>query len=153
MSATGLFSPALVIDASLAVWAVLPSMQDEGVDAIGTFIKWRTEGRGLVAPMLWLAEATSAVRQAIYLKRLSEQKGQEAISRIFALEIETREADESLCKAALTWASHLQQVRAYDAFYLALAERLQTEFWTADKRLANAAQQLGATWVHWIGES
>jgi predicted nucleic acid-binding protein len=103
--------------------------------------------------MLWLAEATSTIRRATHLKRISEQKGQEAITRIFALEIETIPADESLCKAALTWANRLQQVRAYDAFYLAVAERLQTEFWTADKRLVNAAQQLGASWVHWIGES
>lgn len=153
MSATGLSSPGLVIDASLAVWAVLPSMQDEGVDALGAFFKWHTEGRRLVAPMLWLAEATSTIRRAAYLKRLSEEKGQEAIGKIFALDIETMPADESLCKAALTWATRLQQARAYDAFYLALAERLQTEFWTADRRLANAAQQLGVNWVRWIGES
>lgn len=153
MNATGLFSPALVIDASLAVWAVLPSMQDEGVDTLAALVKWRAEGRQLVAPMLWLAEATSTIRHATFLKRLSELKGQEAVSKIFALEIETIPADESLCQAALNWATRLQQVRAYDAFYLALAERLQTEFWTADKRLANAAQQLGVNWVHWIGES
>ncbi|MDQ5824335.1 MAG: type II toxin-antitoxin system VapC family toxin [Chloroflexota bacterium] len=153
MSATGLFSPALVVDASLAVWAVLPPMQDEGVDALGAFVKWHSEGRRLVAPMIWLGEATSTIRRAVYLKRISEHKGPEAISKIFALDIETIPADESLCKAALGWATRLQQVRAYDAFYLALAERLQTEFWTADKRLANAAQQLGVNRVHWIGES
>lgn len=153
MSATGLSSRGLVIDASLAVWAVLPSMQDEGVDAIGAFAKWHTEGRRLVAPTLWSAEATSSIRRAVYLKAISEQKGHEAIGKIFALSIETSPADELLCKAALSWATRLQQVRAYDAFYLALAERLQVEFWTADRRLANAAQQLGVNWVHWIGES
>jgi predicted nucleic acid-binding protein len=69
------------------------------------------------------------------------------------IEVQTQPIDLSLCRAALNWASRLQQRRAYDALYLALAERMQTEFWTADKRLANAAQQLGVTWVHWIGES
>jgi predicted nucleic acid-binding protein len=153
MSATGQSLPALVIDANLAVWAVLPSMQDEGVDALGAFMKWHAEARQLVAPMLWLAETTSVIRRAVYLRRLSEQKGYEAIEKVFALGIETIPDDERLCKAALGWATRLQQVRAYDAFYMALAERLQAQFWTADKRLANAAQQLGVNWVHWIGET
>lgn len=152
MSATGLSSPALVIDASLAVRAVLPSMRAEDVDALGAFVKWHTEGRRLVAPMLWLAEATSTIRRATYLKALSDEKGQEAIDKIFTLGIEMIPADESLCKAALRWATRLQQPRAYDAFYLALTDALQAEFWTADRRLANAAQQLGANSVHWIGE-
>lgn len=152
MSAIGLSSPALVIDANLSVWAVLPSMQDEGVDALGAFMKWHAEGRRLVAPVLWSAETTSVIRRAVYLKRLSEQKGYEAIEKVLALGIETIPDDQTLCKAALSWATRLQQARAYDAFYIALAERLQAEFWTADRRLANAAQQLGVNWVHRIGE-
>jgi hypothetical protein len=48
--------------------------------------------------------------------------------------------------------NRLGQSKAYDAFYLALAERLKAEFWTADQRLANGARQLGANWAHWIGE-
>jgi predicted nucleic acid-binding protein len=75
-----------------------------------------------------------------------------AIDDLFLLEVETQPLDISLCKAALEWATRLQQSRAYDAFYLALAERLQAEFWTADRRLANGAQQLGVKWVRWIGE-
>jgi hypothetical protein len=26
------------------------------------------------------------------------------------------------------------------------------ELWTADQRLANGAQQVGVTWVHWVDE-
>ena len=57
------------------------------------------------------------------------------------------------CQSALRWAARLNQARAYDAFHLALAEELGAEFWTADRRLANAAQRAGATWAHWIGET
>lgn len=76
-----------------------------------------------------------------------------ATEDLFALEVEMLPLDNALCKSALRWAERLQQSQAYDAFYIALAEHLQTDFWTADKRLANATQQLGLTWVHWIGES
>jgi len=33
-----------------------------------------------------------------------------------------------------------------------LAEELGATFFTADKRLANSAQQLGVGWVYWIGK-
>ena len=35
---------------------------------------------------------------------------------------------------------------------LALAERLETEFWTMDERLANRCKDLKLAWVHWVGE-
>jgi predicted nucleic acid-binding protein len=44
------------------------------------------------------------------------------------------------------------RVAAYDCFYLALAQRLDTEFWTADRPLSRAALQADAPWVKWIGE-
>jgi predicted nucleic acid-binding protein len=90
---------------------------------------------------------------SLYAKRISAEQAYTAVEDLYLLEVETQPLDINMCKAALEWATRLQQRRAYDAFYLALAERLQTEFWTADKRLANAAQQLGANWVRWIGES
>ena len=53
-----------------------------------------------------------------------------------------------LDRLALRWAGRLGQTVAYDAHYLALAETLGCDFWTADRRLAEAA---GVSWVHWIG--
>jgi predicted nucleic acid-binding protein len=64
-----------------------------------------------------------------------------------------------LCRPAFAWASRLEQHTTYDAgckehsFYLALAERLGASLWSADQRLVNRAHQLGADWVHWIGEA
>ncbi len=60
--------------------------------------------------------------------------------------------DTSLCLAALTWAERLGQTKAYDAFYLALAEGLSAEFWTADKRLARRARHAGADFVRLLGK-
>jgi len=38
---------------------------------------------------------------------------------------------------------------SYDAYYLALAEQLGAEFWTADRRLSRAVQS-HLDWVHLI---
>jgi predicted nucleic acid-binding protein len=55
-------------------------------------------------------------------------------------------------RTALDWAERAGQAKAYDAQYLALAEEMRAEFWTADERLVRDVQQAGADWAHWIGE-
>jgi hypothetical protein len=36
--------------------------------------------------------------------------------------------------------------------YVAIAELMNAELWTADKRLYHGIKQVGIEWVHWIGE-
>lgn len=50
--------------------------------------------------------------------------------------------------AALVWSRRLRRGNAYDSAYLALAEALGAELWTADRRLTNAA---GQPWIHYLG--
>ncbi len=42
---------------------------------------------------------------------------------------------------------------AYDAQYLAVAERCGATFWTADRRLLERTRQCGVAWVRLINES
>jgi predicted nucleic acid-binding protein len=84
---------------------------------------------------------------------IAAERAREAVEDLFALEIETAPLDAPLSRSALAWAERLGQSRAYDGFYLALAEGLGAEVWTADRRLANGAQKVGAAWVHWIGDT
>jgi predicted nucleic acid-binding protein len=72
---------------------------------------------------------------------------------LLSIDIELVSLSDALCRSAFEWALRLGQSRAYDAFYLAVAEAQQVELWTADRRLANGAHQIGALWVHWIGEA
>jgi predicted nucleic acid-binding protein len=51
---------------------------------------------------------------------------------------------------AFAWTRRLNRVAAYASFYLAVAEELGCELWTADKRLANAVSQ---PWVRFAGAS
>jgi predicted nucleic acid-binding protein len=103
--------------------------------------------------MLWLAEGVSAIRRAVFAGRVSEPTGNQALEDLLALPVDTRPITAAHCRAAMAWAKRLGQARAYDAFYLALAEELTAEFWTADRRLASGAAQAGAPWAHWIGEN
>jgi len=52
-----------------------------------------------------------------------------------------------LHRRALQLAEALSLPAAYDAHYLALAERVGAEFWTTDRRLANKVRE-ALPWVH-----
>ena len=52
---------------------------------------------------------------------------------------------------ALELASQLSRGAAYDAHYLALAETLGCEMWTADGRFYQAASPVARS-VRWVGE-
>jgi predicted nucleic acid-binding protein len=49
----------------------------------------------------------------------------------------------------MLWTLRLNRAAAYDSFYLALAERLGCNLWTADRRLWQA---VSAGWVRLVGE-
>ena len=152
MSVTRRESQPLVIDASVAVWVVVPVLGGLKLDLVGKFRDWHTQGLQLMAPSFWLAECTSSIRRGVYAKVITHEEANQAMLDLFSLEVDTLPIDQELCLAALEWAARLGQSRAYDACYLALAERLGTELWTADSKLANGARQVGADWVRWVGE-
>ena len=151
MSATFPPSPIVVVDANVAIGAILPVLS-AGVDMLEQFAGWRREGVRLVAPMLWLAVCVSVIRRSVHEQAISPGEGRVAIEDLFALEVETMPLDEKMCRSAFAWAERLGQAKAYDGLYLALAERLGAEMWTTDERLVREAQQAGVAWVQWIGE-
>jgi predicted nucleic acid-binding protein len=140
----------MVIDASLAVRAIFPI--GDGAE-LRQLERWRQENRILFVPDLWLAETTSAIRRMAFSGLITAPEGRRGVQDLFALGVQIIAADAPLCAAAYQWAERLSQSKAYDGFYLALAERLSVEkdspveFWTADRRLSNQAQQAGVSWV------
>jgi predicted nucleic acid-binding protein len=151
MRRTSPSSSGIVIDSNLAVWAVLPMLSR--VDVLGHFGRWHREATRLFAPVLWVAESVSAIRGGLYARVISDDEGRKALDDLFDLGVETLTMNIDLCRSAIEWAGRLGQRKAYDSFYLALAEELGVEFWTADRRLASAAQQAGMSLAHWIGEA
>lgn len=150
MATLPIVSSTIVIDANLAVWAVLPNVAEENV--LDLFTDWHKASVTMHAPELWLAEATSVIRRLVYHKLISLEQGEAAMEDLFALGIETVHLDLELYQQAFKWAERLRQSKIYDSLYIALAEHLHAELWTADKRLVNAVNQLGENWIHWVGE-
>ncbi len=101
--------------------------------------------------MLWFVESVSAIRKAVFARAITGSEGQAALADLLRLGAEPFAIDSGQCRSALHWAERLGQSRAYDGFYLALAEKLDAPLWTADKRLANPARQAGIAWVHSVG--
>lgn len=100
----------------------------------------------LYAPALWLYEVTSALCKMVHFQQLTVSEGQQLLILVHQLEIETVAPDENQTQRAFVWTGRLNRAAAYDSFYLALAETLGCDLWTADKRLFNAANR---PWVRW----
>jgi predicted nucleic acid-binding protein len=143
-------SPRLIVDANVCVWGVL--YPPVGRDVRPWLRRWSDEGRDLIAPSLWLAEVASAIRAVVHQRTVSSIVGEQALQEVLGLGVTLVPLDADLTRAAYAWSERLGQRRAYDGFYLALADREGAELWTADERLANSARAAGVDWVHWIGE-
>lgn len=138
-----------VVDANVAVKTVL-SLNDS---LIAFWEKVDREQITPCAPRLWISEITFSIRFLVSHKELSQEDAEVALRTIYRLRFDIINEDEELSMRALELAGKLGQARAYDAFYLALAEKMAVEFWTTDERLANRCRKdLKLGWVRSIGE-
>lgn len=138
----------VVVDSNLVAATLLPLPYRP--QARAKLLAWREVGEDLVAPTLMEYEVCSAVRRVVRAGWIEAEEARDALARMRRLAIRTVPPTTELHQAALQWAQRLGRSRTYDAQYMALAEELRADFWTADKALARAAQQAGASWVHCI---
>ncbi len=136
-----------IVDASLVVKAILPNPEEAACRAVLE----RLWGAQLVAPALWVYEITSTFARAVHFEQLTEDEGRAAINQAFALGIQFILPDETQSLLAYQWTLKLNRAAAYDSFYLAIAEALEAEFWTADQRLFRSLEPEGLKWLHWSG--
>jgi predicted nucleic acid-binding protein len=139
-----------VIDANLVVALVLPLPYSD--QATQKIVVWKQSGLALLAPILLEYEIAAVLRKAVVAQLLTTDLALEAMGKVLDLNIQRLAPTAHLHERAFHWADRLGHAKAYDAHYLALAEQEGAELWTADRRLANGAQQAGVHWVHWIGE-
>jgi predicted nucleic acid-binding protein len=138
----------LVVDASVAFRLIAPGPDQECVR--GLWSQWQSAGVDLQAPVLWLYELASAFCKAVYHRGLTPPEAREALTIAQDLDVALIPPDDTQIALALEWTVRLNRVAAYDSFYLALAESLGCELWTADQRLCNAVD---LRWVRYVAGS
>ena len=126
----------VVVDASVAVkWLV----EEENSDVAKALVQlWADAGTRLTAPHLMPYEVSNALHRKVGAGDLAPEIATQLMQILVTHDIEFY--DPSPFHAdALQLATRLNQRAIYDSHYLALAQALDCEFWTADERFYRSA--------------
>jgi len=138
----------ICVDASVVVSLVLRS--DAGVSAVELWRRWDADGRVVAAPSLLFYEVCNVLHRYVVRGDLSAEDARDALDAVLSLSLDVH-ADADLHREALALARRHQLPAAYDAHYLAVAERLHAELWTADRRLYDRVRTQAAR-VRFLGQ-
>lgn len=138
----------ICVDASVVLKLLL--FEADSYKAHALWTTWAEQEIKPTAPCHLAFEVTSVIRNHVYRRTISAEAGQIAFEAFSAQEITFVHPDH-LNRRAWELAEQYNRPTAYDAHYLALAEELGCELWTADRRLINALQ--GAlSWVKFLDD-
>ena len=137
----------LVVDASVAVKAVVE--EDYTREARTLVRSWQTAGLPMMAPDFMASEFATALRKKIAEGILTNEDAKRLLTGLYQSGIDFRPS-RPLHDRAIDLAVELNQRLAYDSHYLALAESLNCDFWTADEPFYRAARNTYPQ-VQWIG--
>jgi len=138
----------VVVDASLAIkWVLKEPYTDEALALAG---EWAVAGINPVVPCLLFVEATNVLHRRAMLGHISMSDARRLLNGLLSLGIEIRESPQIHVRA-MELAHELGKPAVYDTHYLALAEMLECELWTADERFFNSVRERQPR-VRWLGE-
>ena len=138
----------VVVDASLAVkWLI---EEDDSDKAHATLQSWVAQDIARLAPRLMPFEVANALHRRVLRGELSVGDNTRMIARLLESRPELHQPP-GLHVRALQLATQLKQGAAYDAHYLALAESVGCELWTAAERFYRAASP-SIDNVRWLGD-
>ncbi len=140
----------VVVDTSLALkWLIY---ENDSPLAQALLTQWATQGFVVLAPYLLMYEITNSIYKKVRRNEIT------FITALDALNVLTHTGivfdsptDKELSSRAIDFAQNYKLPATYDAHYLALAEREQCEFWTADERLYNSVKERLA-WIRLIAD-
>lgn len=140
----------IVLDANILI-AVGLADEPLHTQADMLLAKWFDTKEQLVAPRLFRSEITAVVRKIVFQGRVSPEQGREMLAQLLTYPV-TFYDDDDLLKQAYELAVQFNRPRAYDTQYMALSQRLNCEFWTADERLVNSVKENFGL-IRWLGQT
>ena len=135
------------VDANMALKLVLD--EPDSLSARPVWANWIEQDVEVVAPTVLPYEVTAVIRNNVYRRRLTPEEGATAFHIVHAQDIQLL-CPDGLHQRAWELAIQYDRPTTHDTHYLALAEMLGCELWTADERLFNAIKGKLA-WVQWLG--
>jgi predicted nucleic acid-binding protein len=139
---------ACVVDASVGIKLFIAEPFSDKVDALFAHLTLTTPAR-LCVPDLFFIECANILWKHVQRFGYAAAKARADVADMTALQLE-RYATHELSAAALDIALNYG-LTAYDACYVALADRLHLPLVTADDKLARVAASSSFT-VTWIGD-
>lgn len=110
--------------------------------------KWEQNQTKIIAPTLLCYEVTNVFYRMKLAKQLLNTEAQQCLNNALNLPIQFY-GDNQLHQQAWEVAQQFNLPAAYDAHYLALAQRFQADFYTGDKRLFNTVHS-ALPWIHLV---
>ena len=136
------------IDVNLVLKLVL--VEEDSPKAQHLWDTWVDADIRIVAPPLLAFEGTSVICNKMQRGLVPPEEAELMFKAFHLLDVRLLYPD-GLHETAWEMAKRFNRPQAYDSHYLALAEILGLELWTADKRLYNAVKH-DLSWVKWLGD-
>lgn len=138
----------VVVDASVAFkWLV----EEQNSDKATALVRLSDDnGILLAAPTIMPFEVANALHRRVVRGDLSLEAAVELMQHLISIGVKLHQP-LSIHQRALQLANQFSQGAVYDAHYLALAETLDCEMWTADRKFHRANHQAAQN-VRWIGD-
>lgn len=140
----------VVVDTSIVIKWLLN--EPDSAIAVALLTEWSNAKVVIRAPALLIYEVANVLYQ--HMRRSDEtlDSAKQALANMFLVDMEFDFVpDAALSTRAIELAHQYTLPAAYDPHYLALAERENCEYWTADARLWNAVKGK-LTVVRWLGD-
>ena len=129
----------VVVDASLAVKWLVSEMDSDIAEVL--LRDWARHNVEIAAPMMILTEVSNALFKKVRMQAIRSGDIGRLLDQFMDSGINFHES-VTMHERAIGLALSLGEQDSYDAHYLALAESLDCDFWTADEPFYRAARGL-----------
>jgi predicted nucleic acid-binding protein len=138
----------VVVDASIAAKWIFAEVDSPVANLLRA--QWVRQGLQPTAPNWLLCEVANIVLRRVREETVAFPDAQQDFKELVRF-IAVRQVDSSLFTRAIEIALQFGQGAVYDAHYLALAEQLDCEYWTADTQFWQAVRS-DIDRVKWLGQ-